>query len=510
MIDLTRLSSAVGVSLALVAGACAEIAPHSGGSDALRAVVNEERNVVVLHRGDKPAQELALTDYVLDGVCMAELDGQQYLFPFSDRGYLGQWVLTDTPELARLERTLPGLIEVADCAVDEAAAHIYVLEEGLGVWRYGALPGSGFDRELLAMFQPHGSLDPEHESFSMRGAELYVGDVRLAEFGRGSRRELPLVQPAVETAPVPLIGDAADDPAIWFNPEQPQQSLILGTDKRLGLRVYDLQGEQRQEILTGRINNVDVRPLADHARYVALAAASNRTLGSISLFGIDRDGQVSWLREAEISTGLDDPYGLCMYAAPNGLQVFVNDKDGRLQQWALTITSDAISAQKLREHRLHDQPEGCVADDSAQRLFVGVEDHGVYTLSAALDGAMAPTLLAAADDRHLVADVEGMDLYLDGDVGYLVVSSQGDNSYALYDRQPPHRYRGSFRVGANLRAGVDGTSETDGLAVHSGNFGPQFPRGVLIVQDGYNTLPADRQNFKVIDWRDIDALLAQP
>ena len=43
-----------------------------------------------------------------------------------------------------------------------------------------------------------------------------------------------------ETESVSSIGDAADDPAIWFNQADPTKSLIFGTDKRKGIHVYDL------------------------------------------------------------------------------------------------------------------------------------------------------------------------------------------------------------------------------------------------------------------------------
>ena len=38
-----------------------------------------------------------------------------------------------------------------------------------------------------------------------------------------------------ETEPVKTSGDAADDPAIVINYNNPQQSIILGTDKRAGV-----------------------------------------------------------------------------------------------------------------------------------------------------------------------------------------------------------------------------------------------------------------------------------
>ena len=63
----------------------------------------------------------------------------------------------------------------------------------------------------------------------------------------------------LETEPVPSSGDAADDPAIWIHPTDPLLSTILGTDKLLGLAVYDLSGQQIQFIPDGNLNNVDLR-----------------------------------------------------------------------------------------------------------------------------------------------------------------------------------------------------------------------------------------------------------
>ena len=51
------------------------------------------------------------------------------------------------------------------------------------------------------------------------------------------------VTPTAETEGT--TGDA-DDPAIWVEPADPAQSLILGTDKTQGLFVYGLDGAVRQ------------------------------------------------------------------------------------------------------------------------------------------------------------------------------------------------------------------------------------------------------------------------
>src|SRR5690606_41215441 len=66
------------------------------------------------------------------------------------------------------------------------------------------------------------------------------------------------IKPTVITEPTP---HDTDDPAIWVNPQDPTQSLIIGTDKEGGggLYVYDLQGKIVDKyIVMERPTNVDV------------------------------------------------------------------------------------------------------------------------------------------------------------------------------------------------------------------------------------------------------------
>src|SRR3546814_12853444 len=53
--------------------------------------------------------------------------------------------------------------------------------------------------------------------------------------------------------------DAADDPAIWRNADDPQASLIVATDQKAGLYVYGFDGAKPRYIDAGRVNNVDLR-----------------------------------------------------------------------------------------------------------------------------------------------------------------------------------------------------------------------------------------------------------
>ena len=87
----------------------------------------------------------------------------------------------------------------------------------------------------------------------------------------------------------------------------------------------------------------------------------------------------------------------------------------------------------------------------------------------------------------------------------LVVSSQGDSTFVIFEL-PTLSYRLKFAIQSSKVGAIDGDTDADGLAASGRNI-LGFPLGLLVVQDGSNTRPKENQNFKVIDWRDIDDLL---
>ncbi|MCY4344038.1 MAG: phytase [Gammaproteobacteria bacterium] len=319
--------------------------------------------------------------------------------------------------------------------------------------------------------------------------------------------DYPRVAASAETAPVASSGDAADDPAIWVNPANPDSSLILATDKRRGLAVYDLAGNERQFIERGRLNNVDLRSgIGLDGAEATLAVATNRTTRSLDVFEVSEEGQVSFRLEQPLD--MADPYGICMTRADDGsASVFVNDKNGDYQQWQLT-RADQLAPQLRASFALESQPEGCVVDDRAGQLYLGEEARGVWVMPADGGRAAEMTLVDGTENGPLVADVEGMAIY-QAAIGqsYLVVSSQGDDSFALYDIKDGHRHVGSFRAADHPELRIDGVQETDGLDVTALALGSRFPQGLLVVQDGDNRRPRENQNFKLIDWREVAAAL---
>lgn len=314
---------------------------------------------------------------------------------------------------------------------------------------------------------------------------------------------LAIVSAEGETVPVESSGDAADDPAIWYNAQAPERSLVLGTDKRRGLEVYDLDGERVQSLPVGRLNNVDLRQdvLLDGRRR-DIAVATHRDTDSLAVFEIDAAGEVSLI--GKVASGLEEIYGLCLYRHGQELHVFTNGKDGSYLQHRLDIVQGTPQVELLRFFRLDSQPEGCVADDERSLLFVGEESFGVWVMPAAPDAATSRELVIEAKSP-LEPDIEGLALYGDR---YLIVSSQGNHRFAVLDASPPYRLVGVFRVDEDSERGIGSVRETDGIEVSANGFGERFPMGLMVVQSGRNV--STNQNFKYLDWMQIAEALELP
>ena len=295
----------------------------------------------------------------------------------------------------------------------------------------------------------------------------------------------------VETAPVEHGGDAADDPAIWVHPTNPALSLIIGTNKQGGLYSYTLDGKIHQYLPDGKMNNVDIRYGFDlNGEKATVIAASNRTNRSIALYRMNEEtGMLSDIADGPQATRMEDPYGLCMYqsAQTGKTYVFVNEKEGMVRQWELEASEDGkIGTKQVREFSVGSTAEGCVADDDNGTLFQAEEDVALWAYGAEPDAGDTRTKVTSVDENPaLKDDLEGVSIYYgeDGN-GYLIQSSQGNNSYAVFDHKAPYAYRGSYRVLGDVNSGIDGSSETDGLDVISTPLGEAFPHGLFIAQDG--------------------------
>jgi 3-phytase len=310
------------------------------------------------------------------------------------------------------------------------------------------------------------------------------------------------VAATVETEPVPHDGDAADDPAVWVDPDDPSMSAIVGTDKQGGLLVYDLAGRQLQYLEVGEMNNVDVLPAAGGftlgGRPVVLVVSGDRSSNTIGVFELDPDTrQLRDVAGDAIEPDLE-VYGSCLYrsAGTGKVYVFVNSQAGEVEQWELADDgSGRVVGERVRAFGVRSQTEGCVADGEAGRLYLGEETRGIWRFGAEPgDGDTGSLIAEVSSSGPLVPEVEGLTIVpgVDG-TGYLIASSQGDNSYAVFRREGDNSYVGSFRIGDG---DIDGTSDTDGIDVAATPLGASFPSGVFVAQDGDNDEGA--QNFKLV------------
>jgi 3-phytase len=321
--------------------------------------------------------------------------------------------------------------------------------------------------------------------------------------------------------PVPVSGetvavateraDAADDPEIWADPRDPSRVVIFGTDKQAGLYAYSLDGKVLGFLPDGQLNNVDLRdgfPTPEGLR--VLVAASDRGRGGAALYLMDPDTLV--VKPWELARlDLAEPYGLCVGRRGADFIVIVNGTDGQVRQTRVSAGADGrLVAVEEKRFDVGGQTEGCVVDDATGALYIGEEAKGVwrYSLDA---GGDARSLVAAAPSAMLKPDVEGLTLLRDGAETWLIASSQGDSAFAVWrvdGAQPLYKGRWSG-VAAH---GVDGITGTDGVAALGGQVGA-FPRGLIVAQDDVDTEgeaasgTRSRQNFKLVDWRDVRAAL---
>lgn len=320
------------------------------------------------------------------------------------------------------------------------------------------------------------------------------------------------VQAIVETEAVGSGGDAADDPAIWLDPKDPSKSKLIATNKGGGILVYNLDGKQLQSYKFGKMNNIDVRydfPLG--GKKVDIAAATNRTTNTIDIYTFSgENGELKDAAAEPIKSSMSEVYGFSLYHSlrTDKFYALVLGKKGEFEQYELSDNgSGKIAGKLVREFRLATQSEGMAADDEYGMLYIAEEDFGIWKYNAEPDGGEKPLAqVDIADGRRLQDDVEGLTIYYGKNgTGYLIASSQGSNSYAIYNREGKNEHITNFTIEDDDR--IDGTFDTDGIDVLGFGLGSQYPNGIFVAQDGDNMDNGKNlnQNFKIVAWDKIAA-----
>lgn len=116
--------------------------------------------------------------------------------------------------------------------------------------------------------------------------------------------------------------------------------------------------------------------------------------------------------------------------------------------------------------------------------------------------------------EHLEIDVEGLTMYYArGGAGYLIVSSQGANTFHVFNRRGQNEHLATFQI--------DGVEDTDGIDVVNVPLGRDFPFGLLAVHNGGAPEPANTHpingfeydgstQFKFVRWDAVAESFSQP
>nr|WP_256557558.1 phytase [Lentzea sp. HUAS12] len=329
----------------------------------------------------------------------------------------------------------------------------------------------------------------------------------------------------------------------------------------------------------GRLNNLDVLYDVElGGRERDIVVVSDRGLDKLHVYSIDEDkaedGEPPLTEitapgmpflfsadQAEVNEQ-DTAYGMAAWKASNGTVYVLATREHRTDLGLFKLVSKPngkIGYELVRRAALpasftlpngsswtpcdepgrQPQSEGMVVDKERGLVYISQEGVGIWRAGADLV-SFAPVLIdkvreygvpatydAESDEciaganpgyggARLSADVEGLTIYNREDgKGYLIASSQGDSTYAVYDRKPANTYIGSFKVGGS--ATIDSTENTDSLFVTNLAVG-DFEHGLLLVQDGNDTpdiLGGDGEvrestNFKFVPWENVAHSFSTP
>ncbi|NIR51361.1 phytase [candidate division KSB1 bacterium] len=379
----------------------------------------------------------------------------------------------------------------------------------------------GDSQEVVVQFKPNSEgLKETRLRFESNDTSATTLDVTLNGIGVIPIPEI-VVSPTTNINPTP---ENADDPAIWIHPTDPGRSVIIGTDKIAGIYVWDMNGNELQNIPQGTtLKNVDVRQnVSLSGQTVDIVAANLRDAGKLAVFKVNPNysGSDVLIQIANVNSAnndiQNDSYGFCLYKRPSDNTLFVFERPkttGQLRQYHIQSDSAVteITVTPVRDLEYNSNTvEGFVADDELGFVYITEEEVGIHKYFADPNmGTQALTPFSTTDG--IESGREGLALYpCDNGTGYLVLSSQGNSTIKIYERQNNNRFVKTV-IPLNNQGGI--RIATDGLDVTPFAAPPNFPNGFLVVHD------QDGKRFLLYDWAQIaeddlttcvDGIIQQP
>jgi 3-phytase len=305
-----------------------------------------------------------------------------------------------------------------------------------------------------------------------------------------------------------------DDPAIWVNPSNPEEGLVIGTDKdeQGGLYVFNLQG-QIVDTVPGlkRPNNVDLAYGLELAgKATDIVVATERMTSKLRIFSVpdfrplDKGGIEVF--EGEQGPEFRDLMGIALYKdADKRIYAIVGRKNGPtggsyLWQYLLSDNgSGTVKAELVRKfgHFSGKKEIEAIAVDQALG-FVYYCDEGVGIRKYYADPGRGDEELALFGTTGFAEDNEGISIYPTTDTtGYIIVSDQQRNAFKFFAREGDGS---GAHVHTEVGVVLASTVESDGNDIVAHSFGDKFPGGLFVAM-------SDNRTFQYYAWDDMKAAM---
>lgn len=292
-----------------------------------------------------------------------------------------------------------------------------------------------------------------------------------------------------------------DDPAIWINYENLEESIVFGTDKDTdgAIYAYDLNGKIiESKTIRGlkRPNNVDIRQgfKINDSLTIDIMAFTERERQQIRLFSVpdmrplDNGGFPVF--EDETNPEFRLPMGISLYNSPKdgSLYAIVGRKDGPkegyLYQYKIEYVEsklDLTLVRKFGNYSGKKEIEAIAVDDALGFVYYSDEIFGVRKYHA--EPAMGNEEISVFGGDTFKRDNEGIAIVaLEGKKGYIIVSNQQAETFNIFSRET-----NEFIKEINLT-----TKQTDGCDVVAVPLNATFKSGLFVAMN-------DERNFYFYD-----------
>ena len=312
------------------------------------------------------------------------------------------------------------------------------------------------------------------------------------------KSRLPKITPDVITE---FTLNDTDDPTIWVNSNDPEESIVFGTDKKTNGAIYafDLDGkiiENKTIRKIQRPNNVDIEygfQLND-STVTDILVFTEREKQQIRIFSVpdmkplDGGGFKVFEDEGLVANRL--PMGVSLFKSPKDENIYAivgrktGPADGYLYQYALRSDSLGVTSNYVRKFGKFSgvkEIEAIAVDD--KNAFVYFSDEGVCIKKYHAEPSMGNEEISCFGGKYFDEDIEGIAIatYEDGH-GYLIVSNQQKGEFNIFDRET-----NVYITAVNLS-----TTETDGCEAVTVPLNDTFKNGLFVAMN-------DEKNFYFYD-----------